>query len=77
MDISHFRDYKSKWSNYDNIILDIHSYHAFGQYWNDMAETKESRMKSWEVHKKMACQFPNKMAKTGWKIFNSQTFFPF
>jgi hypothetical protein len=65
MDISHFNDYKSRWTKYNNIVLDIHYYHAFGQFWNDMASTQDTRVKSWDVHKKMACEFSNKMLKTG------------
>jgi hypothetical protein len=50
---------------YEGVILDVHYYHAFGKYWNEMASGPLSRTKSWETHKKVACQFSDTIKKSG------------
>ena len=73
-DTARFKDYMPKDDGYHGVYLDTHYYHAFGKFWNEMASGPLARIKSWETHKKIACQFSKTMALAG---KNGHILFPF
>ena len=56
----HFLNYMSTDEGYTGVNLDMHLYHAFGSFWNDMAVASQ-REQSWQIHVKHACHYASKV----------------
>ena len=54
-DPSDFIGYMTESEGYFGVQLDLHNYHAFGSYWNDLA----GQPQGWSVNLQEACDFPN------------------
>ena len=51
-----FVDYMTEAQGYSNMALDLHEYHAFGDYWNGLAEQPEG----WATNIQVSCDYAAK-----------------
>ena len=61
-----FVNYMPLSQGYINVVLDLHMYHAFGNYWNDMAAKLQD---GWATNIKAACNYASKMSAQTLDVF--------